>query len=285
MNAIEFRLDDGRGLPIVGDVRLPDGSALAPVVVLAHGWLGWKDWGFLPILAEKLAAEGLVAVSFNFSCSGVPAGRDEIVEEDLFASNTFTREVEDLERMVTAVFERMIAGRERFDIRQIATLGYDAGGAVALIEAAGDSRVKAIVSIAAPARLESLLPEEAFAAWLTRGEYEFKDKRTNRKLRLPWGFFRDLRARRAQLDSVAAAQALRAPYLVLHGDEDRVVPLADGRAIFFANSEYADLQVLKGADHTLGANHPMGAPTEAVGAACESVRGFFSTKLGLLKRS
>ena len=36
-----------------------------------HGFKGFKDWGFFPHLADRLARAGLVAVSFNFSGSGV----------------------------------------------------------------------------------------------------------------------------------------------------------------------------------------------------------------------
>src|SRR5437588_11707649 len=103
MDTLPFRLEGhGLDLAIVGDVRLPPGEGRAPVVALAHGWLGWKDWGYLPHAAETLAAAGFVAVSFSFSGSGVPAGADEIRDVEAFAANTWSREVRDLGRVVTA---------------------------------------------------------------------------------------------------------------------------------------------------------------------------------------
>jgi fermentation-respiration switch protein FrsA (DUF1100 family) len=42
---------------------------------------------------------------------------------------------------------------------------------------------------------------------------------------------------------------LRAPLLVLHGDRDRIVPLADGRALFDAAPGGKRMEVLPGAAH------------------------------------
>jgi dienelactone hydrolase len=277
---LAFRLE-GRGgaLPIFGDVRLPSGEGAAPVVAIAHDWLRWKDWGFLPYLAGALAAAGNVAVSFSFSGSGVPPGGDEIADEDAFARNTFTREVEDLERVATAIFERILPGRERFDIRRIGALGHGTGGSIALIEAARDTRVKAVIAIGAPAALDSVLPPGAMDSYFARGEHRFRDPRTNRPLRLAAPFFRDLRARRKDLDVAAAAEALAAPFLLVHGSDDERAPLAGARSLFFANAERADLEILRGADHDLGATHPLESPGDALRAACEAVVRFFRARL------
>jgi pimeloyl-ACP methyl ester carboxylesterase len=280
MEPLAFRLDGpGRDLPIVGDVRLPAGSEPVPVVAIAHGWLGWKDHGFLPYFAEGLAAAGLAAVSYSFSCSGVPAGADAIEDVDAFAKSTWSREVADQERIVTAIFERLLPGAARFDIYKIGAVGHDTGGAVALLEARRDSRVKAVVTIGAPARLDRVVPEEAREAFLARGEWRFRDPRTNRMLRLEPGILRDLRARAADLDVRAAAQELATRFLVIHGAEDRRVPLQEARSLFFSNSDQAEIEVLPGADHDLGATHPMGEPAEAVRIARAAMIRFLKERL------
>jgi uncharacterized protein len=244
--------------PIVGDVYVTTSDeATAPVVALAHGWLGHRGRPPVPAIATALAEAGITAVTFNFSGSGVPAGSDDFLEDDKLAANSFAREVDDVERIVTAIFERILPGRERFDIRRIGVLGHDVGGTVAFVEAARDSRVKALASLAAPVRFDQVITSAAFDDGIARGEHIFRDPRTNRRLRLGREFFRDLRARTGvrraadapPADALGAAKSLTIPYLVVHGDADKRVPLADARALYFAGLDGPELEVIAGGDH------------------------------------
>ena len=63
---------------------------------------------------------------------------------------------------------------------------------------------------------------------------------------------------RRVLERDSAREALarvRCPALVLHGDEDRIVPLADGRAL--AEALGAPLEVVVGGGHCVHARHPV----------------------------
>ena len=62
---------DGTLGPIFVDVRAGGRAAPRPAVVIVHGFKGFKDWGFFPLVAQRLAAAGHAAVSFNFTGSGV----------------------------------------------------------------------------------------------------------------------------------------------------------------------------------------------------------------------
>ncbi|MGH7538277.1 MAG: alpha/beta hydrolase family protein, partial [Gemmatimonadales bacterium] len=64
-----FRLTGADGGPLRGDVRAAGGDR--PAVVICHGFKGFKDWGYFPKAAERLARSGFAAVSFNFSGAGV----------------------------------------------------------------------------------------------------------------------------------------------------------------------------------------------------------------------
>jgi predicted alpha/beta-fold hydrolase len=39
----------------------------APVIIICHGFKGFKNWAFFPILAESLAEADYIALTFNFS--------------------------------------------------------------------------------------------------------------------------------------------------------------------------------------------------------------------------
>ena len=66
-----FVLPLGGNLFLRGDVFLPEGDSILPVVVCCHGFKGFKDWGCWPSVAIKIAEAGFAVITFNFSRNGV----------------------------------------------------------------------------------------------------------------------------------------------------------------------------------------------------------------------
>lgn len=92
-----FSFDLGKENRVIrGDIRLPKPQLPAPVLFICHGFKGFKDWGFFPVLAEKLAEAGFVTVTFNFSMNGIGEDLENFTELEKFSLNTFSREQEDL---------------------------------------------------------------------------------------------------------------------------------------------------------------------------------------------
>ena len=83
------------GLSIRGEVH-PAESPIGSVVI-SHGFKGFAHWAFFPYLARTLAQDGLTAITFDFSGSGIGTDRESFTQAEAFASNTFSRELEDLE--------------------------------------------------------------------------------------------------------------------------------------------------------------------------------------------
>src|SRR3954470_5674526 len=87
---------------IVMYIRSAGRKTSRPAVVVVHGFKGFKDWGMFPHLAERLARAGFTAVTFNLSGSGVDdAG--EFSLPDRFGHNTFSAELQDLQRVLDAL--------------------------------------------------------------------------------------------------------------------------------------------------------------------------------------
>src|SRR5512146_1110508 len=91
------------GGPLRVDVRRA-GDAAATVVV-CHGFKGFKDWGFFPAIAERLARAGFAVVSFNFSGSGIGADEESFSEVERFGRATFSHHLEDLDIVLGALVE------------------------------------------------------------------------------------------------------------------------------------------------------------------------------------
>src|SRR5581483_8478373 len=117
-----------------------EGDAPAPGVIIAGDLMARPGKGLAATLGPALAEKGFTVIAATPS-----AHRDT---KD-FKSATLSRREGEVENVVTALFERMIAAG-KVDIRKIAVIGHGVGGAVAMAEAAKDSRVGAVVAIGAP---------------------------------------------------------------------------------------------------------------------------------------
>src|ERR671920_1591231 len=136
--------------PLLIDVRAAGRKVARPAVVVVHGFKGFKDWGMFPHLAERLALAGFSAVSFNLSGSGVDdAG--EFTLPDRFGHNTFSAELQDLNRVLDALVMGELGTAPP---TSVGLVGHSRGGGVAVLQAARDRRVRALVTWAAISRVE-----------------------------------------------------------------------------------------------------------------------------------
>ena len=67
MSVTQWTLPGVDDQPIYGNTHCPDGTPPVGVLVISHGFKGYKDYGFFPYLARAAAKRGLVAHRFNFS--------------------------------------------------------------------------------------------------------------------------------------------------------------------------------------------------------------------------
>jgi alpha-beta hydrolase superfamily lysophospholipase len=198
---------------------------LRNVVVLAHGVTSHKDRPWLSELAEALAAAGIAAVRFSFAGNGGSEGR--------FEDATLTKEVEDLgsviDNLIAAGFERIVCA------------GHSMGGAICLLRAARDPRIRALVSLAGMVHVRQFM------------QAQFSHLQPGRDLMLgkpgcTWtSALADDAARIGSLTQLAAG--IRIPWLLVHGTSDELVPLADSLDARAAAGGRPELVELEGADH------------------------------------
>ena len=61
-----------------------------PLVIFAHGFQGFKDWGPWPLAAEIFASKGFPFLKFNFSHNGTSTSDySDIHDLEAFGSNNF----------------------------------------------------------------------------------------------------------------------------------------------------------------------------------------------------
>ena len=200
------------------------GNRADALVILAHGVTGNKDRPHLIAIAVGLAARGWPCLRISFSGNGGAEGR--------FQDSCITKEIGDLQAVLDAVP----------DTAQVAYIGHSMGGAVGVLTAARDLRIRALVSLAGMTRTADFVKREF--GDVTPGEgFMWEDENCP----LSWTFVDDLRLIG---DTLSAAEAVTQPWLFIHGDADDVVPIQDSRDAFDAATCEKDFLALAGAGHS-----------------------------------
>ena len=192
------------------------------IVVLGHGVTGNKDRPFVVALGEGLAAVGIPALRFSFSGNGTSEGN--------FTDSTISKEVEDL----GAVLDHLKG-------YTVCYVGHSMGGAVGVLRASEDDRIQLLVSLAgmvhtkafAQREFGDVIPDEGFM-------WDEPD------CPLSQAYMDDL----TQINTVVAlSPEITVPWLLVHGDEDDVVPIEDSRDILAKANDQTQLIRLQSANH------------------------------------
>lgn len=243
--------------PILTDVRTAGRSLRRPAVLILHGFKGFKDWGMFPLLSERLARAGFTAVSPNFSGSGVDDAGDFTLPER-FGHNTFSAELQDTRAVVDALFRAELGVPSP---SAVGIVGHSRGGGIALLEAARNDRIQALVTWAAIAGVVRW-PAEERAAWREAGRTEVRNARTGQVLPLYTEVLDDIEQHGPLLDIESAAERVTVPWLLIHGTEDDSVSFAEAELLKAASPrETTRLLPVPGAGHTFGAVHPWRSTT------------------------
>jgi uncharacterized protein len=261
--------------PLLIDVRSAGRNSSRPAVVIVHGFKGFKDWGMFPQFAERLARAGFTAVTFNLSGSGVDdAG--EFSLPDRFGHNTFSAELHDLRRVLDA----LMSGALGVTVPStLGLLGHSRGGGIAVLQAAADSRIRALVTWAAISSVQRWSAQQR-SAWRTAGQIEIQNARTGQVLPLYTDILDDLQQNADALDIEAAAGRIRIPWLIIHGTADESVSFSEAEALVAASPrDKARLLPIDGGGHTFGATHPWRSATPELEAAFDASLDWLSANL------
>lgn len=229
-------------------------------MILCHGFRGYKEWGFLPFLATRLAEEGLPVAAFDFSSSGIIDSEGTFGEPERFRRGTYGGDLADLRTVADWMEARLGAEAAGIAASGVATegarlglAGHSRGGVIAVLHAARDARVRAVATLGAPSHI-GVWPEGYGEAWRRGDAAEVYDFRTRETLRLGPDLFVDWEQNKARYDTAAAIATLAAPLLVVHGKRDALVPLTEAREFAsFGRSTSVELRIIEGAGHSFQA--------------------------------
>ena len=89
-----FNIHGAKGRIILIDLTFDDSLKNAPLVIFAHGFKGFKDWGTHNLVANYFAERGYRYLKFNFSHNGTTTDKPtEFADLIAFSDNTFSIEL------------------------------------------------------------------------------------------------------------------------------------------------------------------------------------------------
>ncbi len=196
-----------------GVLHLP-GPGRWPCVVAVHGLLSSKLSEKYLLLADRLVEAEYACLRFDFRGCGASEGK--------LSETTVAGRITDLRMALHALHEHpAIDGR-------LFLLGSSLGGYVALFVAAEEPGVQGIVVWATPAHLRNLLGREGVL----------------RSYGLGTPFFQELH----RGDFIEAPPGV-SHCLIIHGDQDELIPLPHARTLYGEARDPKALEILQGADH------------------------------------
>lgn len=270
-----FRLEGRQQWPIRGEVRASAGNPTGRLVVVSHGFKGFKNWGFFPWVAGELARAGHTVVTFNFSGSGIGEDPGQFTEPEKFRDNSLDREIDDLALVLESARAGSLPGISAELGARPALLGHSRGGLVSLVTSERNHDVTHAVTWAGIGSLEKRYDKQLRLEWRRRGSLEVVNSRTGQVFEIGIGALDDLERNMDHYDPLRVIPGLEIPVLMIHGTADTTIPIAEARELFAVGRPGRAHHIeLPDADHTFGAVHPFQGPTPHLERALQATLDF-----------
>ena len=242
--------------PILFDVYYQASAGPKPLVIFCHGYKGFKDWGPWHLVAEAFANAGFCFVKFNFSHNGGTVEQPiDFPDLDAFAENNFSKELDDLERLLTH-FDNGCEHLPKIGSKT-SLIGHSRGAGIVLIKAKEDARIDNVITWAGVSDFKSRFQEgtDEFEYWKRKGVIFVENSRTKQQLPHNFQFYEDFKSNEERFTLKKVVKGLEKPLLIIHGTDDETVGLNEAQAMQQWSST-AQIEIIADADHVFGGSHP-----------------------------
>ncbi len=244
------------GKDILADQFFKEDGTKKPVVLFCHGYKGYKDWGAWDLVAEEFAEQGFYFVKMNFSHNGGTIEQPiDFPDLEAFGRNNFIKELDDLETVMDWLSTDP-GSESEMDMKHLTLIGHSRGGGIVLLKSNEDKRVKKVVTWAGVSDFGARFPQgDVLAQWEKSGVAYVHNGRTKQEMPHYYQFYKTFKENEERLTIRSAVSNLNIPFLIVHGDQDETVSMAEAQALNQWN-EGARLRVIPGANHTFGSSQP-----------------------------
>jgi putative redox protein len=227
----QIHFDNHMGDVLAGTLHQPE-RPLVGAVIAGHCFTCSRHTGVLRRICSALDQAGFMALRFDFSGNGQSQGR--------FERSTWSKQMLEMEAAIALMAEK--------GAPWIGLAGHSLGAAIALLTARRVKTVSAVCRVAgrvsATHPMHFLTPSQQRTLVQT-GQVGFSSRQ--RRLTLSRDFFDDANRH----DLMDATRSLTVPMLVVHGDRDETIPVAEAHLARAANPRMVELAIVAGGDHML----------------------------------
>jgi pimeloyl-ACP methyl ester carboxylesterase len=257
MNQIKnIKIEGKNGKPVLLDASWKGDKTKKPIVIFAHGFKGFKDWGTWEAIGAQIVEAGFIFIKFNFSHNGTtPEKPLEFGNLEAFGENNYEIELNDLSVVLDWIDNQNIIDDSIINKEKISLIGHSRGGGVAIIKAYEDQRIKNLITWASVETLDWMFKPEMVENWQTKGVHIIKNGRTKQEMPLYYQLYENFEKNKIRFDIKKALQNLNKPHLIIQGTEDPAIPVTAAEAHKRWNQN-AKLILIEGANHVFGGGHP-----------------------------
>lgn len=206
---------NSKGTKLVGILSNPKSAVIIPIIILCHGFSSSKESSTYLVLEKLFNEKNIATFRFDFFGHGESSGKLEDI--------TVTEGMDDILCAIT-----FLKGQ---GYKKIGLLGSSFGGFTALLAAARTSDLFVLL-LKCPVsdyfgKLMAKITKTEAEEWKKKGwtHYASSDGRKHNKLN--YSFFADPNNNKGY----DAAEKIRIPALIIHGDADTTVPLRQSKKL------------------------------------------------------
>lgn len=242
--------------PIVTDVFYTKNNQQKPIVIFAHGYKGFKDWGCWDLVAEAFAKNNLFFIKFNFSHNGGTVEQPiDFPDLDAFAENNYEKELDDLQSVIDWIISSKEFDKE-IDRNQLTLIGHSRGGGIVSIKATEEPKITKLITWASVCdfgKRTSTIGD--LQQWKKDGVKYVLNGRTKQMMPHNYQFYENFKANEERLTIKRAIEKIKIPHLIIHGSEDTSIKLEEAESLHKWNPK-SKLLIIENANHTFNSKHP-----------------------------
>jgi len=227
-----------------------------PIVIFAHGYKGFKDWGCWNLVAETFAKNNFFFIKFNFSHNGGTIVQPcDFPDLEAFGNNNYTKELDDLDEVINWIYNNQ-EFRNEIERTHITLIGHSRGGGIVTIKTSENTKITNLITWASVSNFENRSSTIGdLEQWREAGVKYVINGRTKQQMPHFFQFYEDFIANKTRLNIQLAARKIEIPHLIIHGFNDTSVDASEARDLHAWNPN-SELKLIHNADHTFNSKHP-----------------------------
>jgi pimeloyl-ACP methyl ester carboxylesterase len=271
MNRRNFEIPAGEDA-ILRCSHFPAQGVPKSLIVIAHGYKGFKDWGMFPYLAAALSHEHEV-ITFNFSHGGIGEDLQNFTELDKFARNTCHQELKDMEILLSYLNQH-----PKFRSLPLFLLGHSLGGGVCLLYTLDHpDEIEGVISWNGVTNPD-LFTDEQKQEMKEKGRTHVLNGRTGQQMPLDLVLLEDLERQQERYNILERMKKATFPVVLIQGSQDSERLRRGSEQLIQLRPDIQWIQI-PGGNHTFGTVHPFAGTTPQLELTIAATANFIDRTL------